>query len=77
MARAKTAAAARVSGAACSPHHVADYRRLYDRFSIDLGRSSTVQRSLDSVVAHRRQTHRRLHPGPGAGGRLRPGTAAT
>ncbi|WP_328676933.1 glycosyl hydrolase family 95 catalytic domain-containing protein [Streptomyces sp. NBC_00343] len=48
MARAKTAAAAKISGTALLATHVVDYRRLYDRFSIDLGRSSAVQRSLDS-----------------------------
>ncbi|MEU0648344.1 glycosyl hydrolase family 95 catalytic domain-containing protein [Streptomyces umbrinus] len=48
VARTKVSAAAKVPGAALLATHVADYRRLYDRFSIDLGRSSRVQRSLDS-----------------------------
>ncbi|MDQ7911228.1 glycoside hydrolase N-terminal domain-containing protein [Phytohabitans sp. ZYX-F-186] len=48
LARAKAVAAARVPGARLLATHVADYRRLYDRMSIDLGASSPVQRSLDS-----------------------------
>ncbi|WP_329378824.1 glycosyl hydrolase family 95 catalytic domain-containing protein [Streptomyces sp. NBC_01716] len=48
VARAKVAAAAKVSGGTLLDTHVADYQRLYNRFSIDLGESSQVQRSLDS-----------------------------
>jgi len=48
VARAKVQAAAAVAGATLLTTHVADYRRQYDRMTIDLGRSSAVQRSLDS-----------------------------
>jgi len=48
VARAKVTAAAAVGGAKLLATHVADYRRLYDRMTIDLGPSSAVQRSLDS-----------------------------
>ncbi|MEN3614784.1 glycoside hydrolase N-terminal domain-containing protein [Plantactinospora sp. ZYX-F-223] len=48
LARTKVAAATRVSGARLLATHVADYRRLYDRMTIDLGTSSAVQRALDS-----------------------------
>jgi alpha-L-fucosidase 2 len=48
VARGKVAAAAKVSGSTLLKTHVADYQRLYNRFTIDLGDSSPVQRSLDS-----------------------------
>ncbi|MFF2995079.1 glycoside hydrolase N-terminal domain-containing protein [Streptomyces sp. NPDC057950] len=48
VARGKVSAAAKVPGTTLLATHVADYRRLYDRFSLDLGTSSVVQRSLDS-----------------------------
>ena len=48
VARAKVTAAAAVAGATLLSTHVADYRRQYDRMTIDLGRSSAVQRALDS-----------------------------
>ncbi|MFD4228790.1 glycoside hydrolase N-terminal domain-containing protein [Streptomyces sp. NPDC058545] len=48
VARGKVSAAARVSATQLLNTHVADYQRLYDRFTIDLGKSSPVQRSLDS-----------------------------
>ncbi|MFF3748945.1 glycoside hydrolase N-terminal domain-containing protein [Streptomyces sp. NPDC002018] len=48
VARAKVTATAKVSADKLLHTHVADYQRLYNRFSIDLGRSSQVQRSLDS-----------------------------
>ena len=48
VARVKVKAAAAVAGAVLLTTHVADYRRQYDRMTIDLGRSSAVQRSLDS-----------------------------
>ncbi|MGW1887426.1 glycosyl hydrolase family 95 catalytic domain-containing protein [Streptomyces sp. NPDC001970] len=47
-ARAKVTTAARVSGTRLLNTHVADYQRLYNRFSIDLGESTGIQRSLDS-----------------------------
>lgn len=48
LARTKIAAAARVAGDKLLATHVRDYRRLYDRMTIDLGTSSSVQRALDS-----------------------------
>ncbi|MDX3098345.1 glycoside hydrolase N-terminal domain-containing protein [Streptomyces sp. ME19-03-3] len=48
VARAKIAAAAKVPGKKLLETHVADYHRLYNRFAIDLGTSSQLQRSLDS-----------------------------
>ncbi|MBY8876143.1 glycosyl hydrolase family 95 catalytic domain-containing protein [Actinacidiphila acidipaludis] len=48
VARGKVAAAAKVSGTKLLTTHVADYQRLYNRFAIDLGESSALQRSLDS-----------------------------
>ncbi|MFD3457300.1 glycoside hydrolase N-terminal domain-containing protein [Streptomyces sp. NPDC058691] len=48
VARAKVTAAAKVSGNVLLKTHVADYQRLYNRFTIDLGDSSALQRSLDS-----------------------------
>ncbi|MFE5113813.1 glycoside hydrolase N-terminal domain-containing protein [Streptomyces sp. NPDC056663] len=48
VARGKVSAAAKVSATQLLNTHVADYQRLYNRFTIDLGKSSLVQRSLDS-----------------------------
>ncbi|MET4647654.1 glycoside hydrolase family 95 protein [Streptomyces sp. NBC_00121] len=48
VARGKVSAAAKVSATQLLNTHVADYQRLYNRFTIDLGKSSPVQRSLDS-----------------------------
>ncbi|NUP68418.1 MAG: glycoside hydrolase family 95 protein, partial [Nonomuraea sp.] len=48
VAEGKVTAAARVSGTKLLTTHVADYQRQYDKFTIDLGRSTPVQRSLDS-----------------------------
>ena len=48
VARAKVTAAGAVAGAKLLTTHVADYRRQYDRMTIDLGQSSAVQRALDS-----------------------------
>ncbi|MDH6612869.1 alpha-L-fucosidase 2 [Streptomyces sp. SAI-208] len=48
LARHKVDAAARVPGRRLLDTHVADYQKLYNRFSIDLGRSTPLQRSLDS-----------------------------
>ncbi|MEU3183523.1 glycoside hydrolase N-terminal domain-containing protein [Streptomyces sp. NPDC006923] len=48
VARAKVTTAAKVPADTLLRTHVADYQRLYNRFSIDLGTSSQVQRSLDS-----------------------------
>ncbi|WP_406373390.1 glycoside hydrolase family 95 protein [Streptomyces sp. NBC_01550] len=48
VARGKVSAAAKVSATQLLNTHVADYQRLYNRFTIDLGNSSPVQRSLDS-----------------------------
>ncbi|WP_329190461.1 glycosyl hydrolase family 95 catalytic domain-containing protein [Actinacidiphila glaucinigra] len=48
VARAKIAAAAKVPGNELLKTHVSDYHRLYNRFTIDLGQSSALQRSLDS-----------------------------
>jgi alpha-L-fucosidase 2 len=48
LARTKIAAATRVSGEELLATHVRDYRRLYDRMTIDLGSSSQLQRALDS-----------------------------
>ncbi|MFE2544984.1 glycosyl hydrolase family 95 catalytic domain-containing protein [Actinacidiphila glaucinigra] len=48
VARAKITAAAKVPGNELLKTHVSDYHRLYNRFSIDLGQSSALQRSLDS-----------------------------
>ncbi|MEV0890639.1 glycoside hydrolase family 95 protein [Promicromonospora sp. NPDC050262] len=44
----KVTAGARVAGHRLRATHVADYRRLYGRMSIDLGDSTTAQRELDS-----------------------------
>jgi alpha-L-fucosidase 2 len=48
VARGKVSAAAKVSATKLLNTHVADYQRLYNRFTIDLGTSSPVQSSLDS-----------------------------
>ncbi|WP_018557620.1 MULTISPECIES: glycoside hydrolase N-terminal domain-containing protein [unclassified Streptomyces] len=48
VARAKIAAAAKVPGNELLKTHVSDYHRLYNRFTIDLGQSTALQRSLDS-----------------------------
>lgn len=48
VARGKVSAAAKVSATQLLNTHVADYQRLYNRFTIDLGKSSPVQHSLDS-----------------------------
>ncbi|MEU1623332.1 glycoside hydrolase N-terminal domain-containing protein [Streptomyces sp. NPDC005722] len=48
VARTKIAAAAKVPGSELLKTHVSDYHRLYNRFTIDLGESSALQRSLDS-----------------------------
>ncbi|MEU1538361.1 glycoside hydrolase N-terminal domain-containing protein [Actinacidiphila glaucinigra] len=48
VARAKIASAAKVPGNELLKTHVSDYHRLYNRFTIDLGESSALQRSLDS-----------------------------
>ena len=48
IARGKVTAAAAVPGSRLLTTHVADYQRLYNRMTIDLGRSSAVQRALDS-----------------------------
>ncbi|MFD3525012.1 glycoside hydrolase N-terminal domain-containing protein [Streptomyces sp. NPDC058653] len=48
VARGKVSAAAKVSAGKLLDTHVADYQRLYNRFTLDLGKSSSVQRSLDS-----------------------------
>jgi alpha-L-fucosidase 2 len=48
VARGKVGAAAKVSATKLLNTHVADYQKLYNRFSIDLGTSSPTQRSLDS-----------------------------
>jgi alpha-L-fucosidase 2 len=48
LARHKAAAAARASGERLVHTHVADYRRLFDRFAVSLGRSTEEQRRLDT-----------------------------
>jgi alpha-L-fucosidase 2 len=48
IARGKVSAASKVPATRLLNTHVADYQRLYDRFAIDLGGSSPLQRSLDS-----------------------------
>ncbi|SCE02502.1 alpha-L-fucosidase 2 [Streptomyces sp. DvalAA-14] len=48
VARGKVDAAAKVPAGELLTTHVADYQRLYNRFAIDLGESSALQRSLDS-----------------------------
>ncbi|MGW3993710.1 glycosyl hydrolase family 95 catalytic domain-containing protein [Amycolatopsis sp. NPDC004772] len=48
LAKRKAAAAQAAGGGALRATHVADYRRRYDRMSVDLGRSSPAQRALDT-----------------------------
>ncbi|WIV55054.1 glycosyl hydrolase family 95 catalytic domain-containing protein [Amycolatopsis nalaikhensis] len=48
LAKDKAAKALRAGGDALLATHVADYRRLYDRMSVDLGRSPSSKRALDS-----------------------------
>ncbi|MEV6449126.1 glycoside hydrolase N-terminal domain-containing protein [Amycolatopsis sp. NPDC051716] len=48
LAKRKAAAALTVGGGALRATHVADYRRLYDRMSVDLGQSPPAKRALDT-----------------------------
>lgn len=48
VARKKARTAAAVAGATLLRTHVADYRRHYDKMTVDLGTSSAAQRSLDT-----------------------------
>lgn len=48
IARQKASKALRAGGAALLATHVADYRRLYDRMTLDLGPSPAAKRKLDS-----------------------------
>ncbi|WIX91200.1 glycoside hydrolase N-terminal domain-containing protein [Amycolatopsis sp. DG1A-15b] len=48
LAKRKAGAALAVSGRALRATHVADYRRLYDRMSVDLGQSPPAKRALDT-----------------------------
>ncbi|WP_428951398.1 glycoside hydrolase family 95 protein [Streptomyces sp. cg35] len=48
LARSKAAAAAAIPGSRLRDTHVADYRARYDRFTLDLGRSSGRQRGRDT-----------------------------
>ncbi|KDN18553.1 glycosyl hydrolase family 95 catalytic domain-containing protein [Amycolatopsis rifamycinica] len=48
LAKRKAAAALAAGGRALRATHVADYRRLYDRMSVDLGRSPSAKRALDT-----------------------------
>ncbi|MDQ7803551.1 glycoside hydrolase N-terminal domain-containing protein [Amycolatopsis sp. A133] len=48
LAKRKAAAALATGGGALRATHVADYRRLYDRMTVDLGRSPSAKRALDT-----------------------------
>ena len=48
LAKQKASKALRAGGAALLGTHVADYRRLYDRMTVDLGQSPPAKRALDS-----------------------------
>jgi alpha-L-fucosidase 2 len=48
LAKRKAAKARRAGGAALLATHVADYRRLYDRMTVDLGQSPPSKRALDT-----------------------------
>lgn len=48
LAKRKAAAALAAGGGALRATHVADYRRLYDRMSVDLGQSPPAKRALDT-----------------------------
>ena len=48
LARTKAVAALGVGATTLRASHVADYRRLYDRMTVDLGQSTSGQRALDS-----------------------------
>ncbi|MEV4052959.1 glycoside hydrolase N-terminal domain-containing protein [Amycolatopsis sp. NPDC049688] len=48
LAKRKAAAALAAGGRALRATHVADYRRLYDRMSVDLGQSPPAKRALDT-----------------------------
>ncbi|WP_410670259.1 glycosyl hydrolase family 95 catalytic domain-containing protein [Amycolatopsis sp. cmx-4-68] len=48
LARQKASKALRAGGGALLATHVADYRRLYDRMTVDLGQSPPAKRELDS-----------------------------
>ncbi|MEV4146688.1 glycoside hydrolase N-terminal domain-containing protein [Amycolatopsis sp. NPDC049691] len=48
LAKQKAAKASRAGGAALLATHVADYRRLYDRMTVDLGQSPPAKRALDT-----------------------------
>lgn len=48
LAKRKAAAALAVGGSALRATHVADYRRLFDRMSVDLGHSPPARRALDT-----------------------------
>ncbi|GLY36896.1 hypothetical protein Amsp01_029200 [Amycolatopsis sp. NBRC 101858] len=48
LAKQKAAKALRAGGGALLGTHVADYRRLYDRMTVDLGQSPPAKRALDS-----------------------------
>jgi alpha-L-fucosidase 2 len=48
LSKQKASRALRAGGGALLATHVADYRRLYDRMTLDLGSSPASQRSLDS-----------------------------
>ncbi|GAB3145410.1 glycoside hydrolase N-terminal domain-containing protein [Amycolatopsis stemonae] len=48
LAKEKASRALRVGGGALLATHVADYRRLYDRMTVDLGQSPPAKRALDT-----------------------------
>ncbi|MEV6645670.1 glycoside hydrolase N-terminal domain-containing protein [Amycolatopsis sp. NPDC051371] len=48
LAKHKASKALRAGGGALLTTHVADYRRLYDRMTVDLGQSPAARRALDS-----------------------------
>ncbi|MEU8638899.1 glycoside hydrolase N-terminal domain-containing protein [Amycolatopsis sp. NPDC048633] len=48
LAKQKASKALRAGGGALLATHVADYRRLYDRMTVDLGQSPPAKRALDS-----------------------------
>ncbi len=48
LAKQKASKALRAGGGALLATHVADYRRLYDRMSVDLGQSPPAKRALDT-----------------------------
>lgn len=64
LARAKAARAAAAGGEPLLDTHVADYRGLFDRMSVDLGTSSAAQRAMDTWTRMRTRAAAGAVPDP-------------